>query len=127
MTVLLRGLNNLVLAEANRLIHDAQCIVRLLVKRRHLITGGSTAETEASLHLCELTMETSGMDMMELRKAHTEGNFGAGIDVKDGCISSTYTKNVIQQLLVMTSAIKLATATVHMILKVRRRGSAGRW
>jgi T-complex protein 1 subunit delta len=81
-------------------------------------------------------MDTTGMDVIsytlaenaglkpieivtELRKAHAEGNVGAGIDVKDGCISDMYTKNVFQPLLVTTSAIKLATETVCMILKVR--------
>ncbi|KAL3767362.1 hypothetical protein ACHAW5_003286 [Stephanodiscus triporus] len=147
MTVLLRGSNNLVLAEANRSIHDAQCVVRSLVKERFLIAGGGAAETEASLRLRELSMETTGMDshcfrayadalevipytlaenaglkpieiVTELRKAHAEGNVGAGIDVKDGCISDMYAKNVIQPLLVTTSAIKLATETVCMILKV---------
>ena len=42
ITVLLRGSNELVLAEANRSIHDAQCVVRSLVKKRFLIAGGST-------------------------------------------------------------------------------------
>ena len=145
MTVLLRRSNDLVLAEANRSIHDAQCVVRSLVKERHLIAGGGATETEASLRL----METTGMDshcfrayadtleevipytlaenaglkpieiVTELRKAHAEGNVGAGIDVKDGCISDMYAKNVIQPFLVTTSAIKLATETVCMILKVR--------
>jgi T-complex protein 1 subunit delta len=148
MTVLLRGSNDLVLAEANRSIHDAQCVVRSLVKERHLIAGGGAAETEASLRLRELSMTTTGLDshcfrayadalevipytlaenaglkpieiVTELRKAHAEGNVGAGIDVKDGCISDMYAKNVIQPLLVTTSAIKLATETVCMILKVR--------
>lgn len=147
MTVLLRGSNDLVLAEANRSIHDAQCVVRSLVKERHLIAGGGAAETEASLRLRELSMTTTGLDshcfrayadalevipytlaenaglkpieiVTELRKAHAEGNVGAGIDVKDGCISDMYAKNVIQPLLVTTSAIKLATETVCMILKV---------
>jgi len=54
MTVLLRGSNDLVLAEANRSIHDAQCVVRSLVKVRRLIAGGGAAETEASLRLREL-------------------------------------------------------------------------
>ncbi|KAL3761968.1 hypothetical protein ACHAW5_006674 [Stephanodiscus triporus] len=136
MTVLLRGSNDLVLAEANRSIHNAQCVVRSLVKERFL----------APLRLRELSMETTGMDshcfhayadalevipytlaenaglkpieiVTELRKAHAEGNVGAGIDVKDGCISDMYAKNVIQQLLVKTSMIKLATETVCMILK----------
>jgi len=55
----------------------------------------------------------------ELRKTHAEGRVGAGIDVKDGCISDMYAKGVIQPLLVTTSAIKLALETVCMILKVR--------
>jgi chaperonin GroEL (HSP60 family) len=41
--------NDLFMAEANRLINNAQCVVRLLVKKRHLIAGVSSAETEASL------------------------------------------------------------------------------
>ena len=117
------------------------------VKERHLIAGGGAAETEASLRLRELSMGITGLDshcfrayadalevipytlaenaglrpieiVTELRKAHAEGKVGAGIDVKDGCISDMYDKNVIQPLLVTTSAIKLATETVCMILKV---------
>jgi len=146
-TVLLRGSNELVLAEANRSVHDAQCVVRSLVKQRYLIAGGGAAETEASLRLRELALETTGMDshcfkayadalevipytlaenaglkpieiVTELRKAHAEGTIGAGIDVKKGHISNMYSKNVVQPLLVTTSAIKLATETVCMILKV---------
>ena len=55
----------------------------------------------------------------ELRKAHAEGTMGAGIDVKHGSIANMYDQHVIQPLLVTTSAIKLATETVCMILKVR--------
>ena len=146
-TVLLRGSNDLVLAEANRSVHDAQCVVRSLVKQRYLIAGGGAAETEASLRLRELALETTGLDshcfkayadalevipytlaenaglkpidiVTELRKAHAEGVVGAGIDVKKGRISDMYDMNVIQPLLVTTSAIKLATETVCMILKV---------
>mmetsp|Transcript_16236 Transcript_16236/g.30982 ORF Transcript_16236/g.30982 Transcript_16236/m.30982 type:complete len:549 (+) Transcript_16236:192-1838(+) len=146
-TVLLRGSNQLVLAEANRSIHDAQCVVRSLVKERFVVAGGGAAETEASLRLRELALETTGMDshcfkayadalevipytlaenaglkpieiVTELRKAHKEGMVGAGIDVKKGCISDMYDENIIQPLLVTTSAIKLATETVCMILKV---------
>ena len=56
---------------------------------------------------------------MELRKAHAKGNVRAGIDMRDGCISNMYRKNVIQPLLVTTSAIKLVAETLCMILKVR--------
>ena len=49
MAILLRGSNDLVLAEANRLIHDAHCVVRLLVMERHRIDGGGGAETKEAL------------------------------------------------------------------------------
>ena len=119
-----------------------------MVKQRYLIAGGGAAETEASLRLREIALESTGMDshcfkayadalevipytlaenaglkpieiVTELRKAHSEGMIGAGIDVKHGCITNMYDQNVIQPLLVTTSAIKLATETVCMILKVR--------
>jgi T-complex protein 1 subunit delta len=61
MMVLLRGSNDLVLAKANRSIHNAQCVVRLLVKEHHLITGGGATKTEAPLRLRELMVETTGM------------------------------------------------------------------
>ena len=51
MTVLLRGSNKLVLAEADRSVHDAQCVVRSLVKKRFMIAGGGAAEAEISLKL----------------------------------------------------------------------------
>jgi T-complex protein 1 subunit delta len=39
-TILMRGTNKLVLDEADRSLHDALCVVRSLVKRRYLISGG---------------------------------------------------------------------------------------
>lgn len=62
MTVLLRGSNDLVLKEANRSIHDAQCVVRSLVKKRALIAGGGAPEVEASLRLKDAAMGMTGMD-----------------------------------------------------------------
>jgi len=147
MTVLLRGSNDLVLAEANRSIHDAQCVVRSLVKKRFLIAGGGAPEVEVSLRLKEYALSCSGMDsycikafaealedipytlaenagmkpidvVTELRKEHAEGKTGAGINVKKNIVSNMYDLNVLQPLLVSTSAINLATETVCMLLKV---------
>jgi T-complex protein 1 subunit delta len=149
-TVLLRGSNDLVLAEASRSLHDAQCVVRSLVKQRALIAGGGAAECEASYQLHQHAQslvggsgldahcmqafadalevipytlaENAGMKPMEvvteLRKQHAQGIHGAGINVKVGKVSDMYELNVIQPLLVSTSAIQLATETVCMILKV---------
>ena len=42
----------------------------------------------------------------------------AGINVKKGMVSDMYELNVVQPLLVSTSAIRLATETVAMIMKI---------
>lgn len=147
MTVLLRGSNNLVLAEADRSVHDAQCVVRSLIKKRALIAGGGAAEIEASLRLRDMALGTTGVDsycmkafsdalesipytlaenagmkpvdiVTELRRRHAAGDSGAGIDVKRGKVSDMYELDVIQPLLVSTSALNLATETVCMLLKI---------
>lgn len=144
---LLRGSNDLILAEANRSIHDAQCVVRSLVKKRFLIAGGGAPEIEVALRLKEYALGRTGMDsycmksfadalevipytlaenagmkpidiVTELRKQHAAGMVGAGINVKKGGITDMNEIRVLQPLLVSTSAIGLATETVCMILKV---------
>merc|ERR1711871_1103785 len=52
-TILLRGSNKLVLAEADRSVHDALCVVRSLVKKRYIISGGGSAEAEIGRYLGE--------------------------------------------------------------------------
>lgn len=161
MTVLMRGSNNLVLGEAERSLHDAQCVVRSLVKQRALIAGGGAPESQASFMLGQYARnelqgmavpcfkafadalevvpytlaENAGLKPIEivtqLRKLHAEGKPGAGVDVvkkskkgavlKEGEIegvSNMYERNIVQPLLVSTSAVQLATETVCMILKV---------
>lgn len=54
----------------------------------------------------------------ELRNMHSKGNKYAGINVKKGGISNMNDDNVLQPLLVTTSALTLATETVRMILKI---------
>jgi T-complex protein 1 subunit delta len=159
-TILLRGSNTLVLGEAERSLHDAQCVVRSLVKQRALIAGGGAPESQASwalqrfaaagdltgmavpcvkafadaLEVIPYTLaENAGLPpipvVTQLRKLHAQGQVGAGVDVvkkrkiQPGTeeiegVSDMYQRNVVQPLLVSTSAIQLATETVCMILKV---------
>ena len=56
--------------------------------------------------------------MTELRKKHAEGDKTAGINVKKGSITNILEENVVQPLLVSTSALELAAETVKMILKI---------
>ena len=54
----------------------------------------------------------------ELRSRHVNGQQAAGINVRKNCVSDMLAENVVQPLLVTTSAIDLATECVRMILKV---------
>merc|ERR1712086_111185 len=66
--------------------------------------------------------ENAGMKpidvVTELRKQHAEGIKGAGINVKKGKVSNMYDINVVQPLLVSSSAIQLATECVSMMMKI---------
>ncbi|KAG5181994.1 chaperonin Cpn60/TCP-1 family [Tribonema minus] len=146
-TILVRGSNRLVLDEAERSIHDALCVVRSLVKKRFLIAGGGAAETEMALRLGDWSKTLTGMQaycikayaealevvpytlaenaglnpiqkVTELRAKHGAGVSGAGINVRSGEITDMYESGVVQPMLVSSSAIKLATECVGMILKI---------
>lgn len=147
VSVLLRGANGLVLEEAERSLHDALCVVRCLVKKRALIAGGGAPEIEASRQLLGYAKTLTGMDaycfqafaealevipvtlaenaglnpvaiVTELRNRHALGEVTAGINVRKGTITNILEENVVQPLLVSTSAVELAAETVKMILKI---------
>eukprot|EP00467_Chlorarachnion_reptans_P001774 CAMPEP_0114516382 /NCGR_PEP_ID=MMETSP0109-20121206/17295_1 /TAXON_ID=29199 /ORGANISM="Chlorarachnion reptans, Strain CCCM449" /LENGTH=528 /DNA_ID=CAMNT_0001696761 /DNA_START=33 /DNA_END=1619 /DNA_ORIENTATION=- len=146
-TILLNASNRLVLDEAERSLHDALCVVRCLVKKRFLTAGGAANEAELTHQLSKLAQSMQGVEgyctaafaealevipytlaenaglhpikiVTELRKEHAAGNAKAGINIKKGCISNMVEENVVQPLLVSTSAIQLATETVQAILKI---------
>ena len=55
----------------------------------------------------------------ELRNKHAStGNANFGINVRKGTITDILEENVVQPLLVSTSALSLATECVRMILKI---------
>jgi len=147
VSVLVRGSNKLVLEEADRSIHDALCVIRCLVKKRFLIAGGGAPEIELALRLSEYSNTLAGMEqycfrqfsealevipftlaenaglnpistVTELRNKHAQGEKMAGINVRKGAITNILEENVVQPLLVSTSAIHLASETVRSILKI---------
>jgi len=147
VTVLVRGSNRLLLDEADRSVHDALCVVRSLVKQRFLMAGGGSPEVETSLRLAKYGMELGGIHgyciaayaraldiipytlsenaglspinmVTELRRRHVMGDKTAGINVRSGTISDMLEEKVLQPLLVSTSAMKLATECVRMLLKI---------
>jgi T-complex protein 1 subunit delta len=54
----------------------------------------------------------------ELRNRHALGDRNAGINVRTGLISNILEEDVVQPLLVSTSAIELSTETVCLLLKI---------
>ena len=61
ITILMRGSNKLVLDEADRSIHDALCVVRSLVKKRYMISGGGSPEAECALRLSQWAKTLTGV------------------------------------------------------------------
>eukprot|EP00920_Eleutheroschizon_duboscqi_P018795 GHVT01044614.1.p1 GENE.GHVT01044614.1~~GHVT01044614.1.p1 ORF type:complete len:486 (+),score=111.93 GHVT01044614.1:275-1732(+) len=147
VSVLVRASNQLILDEAERSLHDALCVVRSLVKIRALLPGGGAPEMEVAyqlqkwarslsgsrqlcvrayaeaLELLPYTLaENAGLVPLEvvtlLRSAHAAGDRNAGIHVTRGGICNMMDENVLQPVLVTHSALKLATETVIMILKI---------
>jgi len=147
VTILCRGSNKLVLEEVERSVHDALCVVRSLVKQRYLIAGGGAPEMELAIKLSEYAKSLLGMEsqcvrafaeafeiipytlaenaglppieiVTQLRNRHVEGHKYDGINVRKGTISNILSENVVQPLLVSSSALSLATELVVMLLKI---------
>lgn len=147
VSVIVHGSNKLVLDEADRSLHDALCVIRSLVKKRSLIAGGGAPEIEIAMHLSNHAKTLKGVEsycvrsyaeafeiipytlaenaglnpiavVTELRNRHAQGEKTAGINVRKGAITNILEENVVQPLLVDTSAVTLATETVVMLLKI---------
>jgi len=147
VSILIRGSNKLMIDEAERSFHDALCVIRSLVKKKFLIAGGGAPEIEVSLQLSNHAKTLLGNESLcvrayaealeiipytlaenaglhpiaivtDLRNRHTKNEKNTGINVRKGIISNILEENVVQPLLVSTSAITLATETVAMLLKI---------
>ncbi|TDL24830.1 t-complex protein 1 [Rickenella mellea] len=147
VSILAMGSNSLVLEECERSLHDALCVVRCLVKKRALIAGGGAPEIHVSRLLSQYAHTLKGMEaycfqayadalevipttlaenaglnpiaiVTELRNRHALGERNAGINVRKGLISNILEEDVVQPLLVSTSALELATETVCLLLRI---------
>jgi len=147
VSLLIRASNENLLAEAERSIHDALCVLRCLVKKRALLAGGGAVEAELSLRLGQRAKEMGGVDgyclqryaealevipytlaenaalnpievVTNLRKMHNGGDKNAGINVRKSGVSDMAKEEVVQPFLVSSSMLTLATETVRSILKI---------
>uniref|UniRef100_A0A8C9IR80 T-complex protein 1 subunit delta n=1 Tax=Piliocolobus tephrosceles TaxID=591936 RepID=A0A8C9IR80_9PRIM len=137
ISVLLRASNSLMLDEAERSLHDALSVLpggaapemelsQKLYQWANTLTGSKQICVKAfsdALELIPYTLaENAGLPPLnivtELRNKHAEGHKHYGINIRTGTITNMIDENVIQPLLVTSTAIKLATETVMMILKI---------
>ena len=148
VSIICRGANSLILDEAERSLHDALCVVRCLVKKRALIAGGGAPEIEIAQALGQRSQTLQGMEAVcwkafadalevvpttlaenaglnsikvvtDLRHRHALGEKNAGVSIRSGGVKNNIAEeNVLQPLLVSTSAIELAAETVKMILRI---------
>jgi T-complex protein 1 subunit delta len=147
ISILLRGSNKLVLDEAERSLHDALCVIRCLVKNKALVCGGGAPEMEISYKLREMATSVPGVEaycwrafaeameiipytlaenagispiatVTDLRARHAQGEKTAGINVRKGRVTNIMEENVVQPLLVSTTAVIQAAECVRSILKI---------
>jgi T-complex protein 1 subunit epsilon len=148
VTILVRGGNQMVIAEAKRSIHDALCIIRSLVKDSRVVYGGGAAEISCALAVAKeadklstleqyafrsfslaleaiplALAENSGLPPMEtlaeLKSRQVQENSAfLGVDCMLSGHSNMKTHHVIEALHSKTQQIVLATQVVKMILKI---------
>ncbi|XP_070500813.1 T-complex protein 1 subunit epsilon [Chironomus tepperi] len=148
VTILVRGGNQMVIAEAKRSIHDALCIIRSLVKDSRVVYGGGAAEISCALAVAKeadklstleqyafrsfsialeaiplALAENSGLAPMEtlaeLKSRQVQENTALlGVDCMLTGHSNMKEHHVIEALHSKKQQIILATQLVKMILKI---------
>lgn len=122
-------------------------LVLRVIDNRALIAGGGAPEIEVAQALSKYSRSLSGTEAIcvqafadalevipttlaenaglnpikivtELRHRHEMGEKTAGVNVRKGMVTNILEENVIQPLLVTTSALELSAETLKMILKV---------
>ncbi len=147
VSVLLRGGTEHVVDEIRRAFDDAVGVVSVAWEDGAVLTGGGSvlaalsrdlrtfAESvggreqmaieafASALEIIPRTLaENAGLDpvttLIELRKAHADGQSHAGINVYEGGVVDMKAANVIEPMRVVEQAIQSATETAIMILRI---------
>jgi thermosome len=147
VTILLRGTSQLLLDELERAVYDAARVVQDAIEDGKFVVGGGSVETELQLRMREYAAtiggrvqlaiaafanalqaiprtlaENSGFDTIDkvvaLRKAHADGAKYAGLNVYTGEVVDMREAGVIEPLRVKTQAIKSATETTMLLVRV---------
>jgi T-complex protein 1 subunit epsilon len=148
VTILVRGGNQMIIAEAKRSIHDALCIVRSLIMDPHIVYGGGAAEISCSIAVAAEADKLSSLEqyafrafsvalesiplalaensgllpietLSELKSKHVQEKCSSlGVDCMLTGNSDMKQHHVIESLHSKKQQILLATQLVKMILKI---------
>jgi len=147
VSILIRGGTERVVDEAERSLHDALCVIRDVVEEPKVVAGGGAPEIEVARRLREYAetvtgrerlavnkyadavevipvtlAENSGMDpidaLSEMQSRHTKGELWAGVNGLEGKISDMAELDVYEPLAVKAQALKSATESSTMLLKI---------
>jgi len=148
VTILVRGGNAMLVAEAKRSLHDALCVIRSLVKEPRIVYGGGAAEIACSLHVATQAdllasleqyafrgfaealesipmalAENSGLSAVHAladvkAKQASNNNPALGIDCMQTGNMNMRDQHVIESLRSKRQQLILATQLVKMILKI---------
>lgn len=143
----MRGGAEQFIAEAERSLHDAICIVRRAVKFPNIVAGGGAIEMELSKSLREYAQsidsklqmiisayakaleviprtlaDNAGFDstnvVTELRARHAKGEKWTGVDIENEGVCDTFLSFVWEPSLVKLNALASATEAACMVLSV---------
>ena len=147
VTILLRGTSQLLVDELERAVYDAARVVQDAIEDSKFLVGGGSVETELQIRLRDYAAtvggrvqlaieafansfeviprtlaENSGFDTIDkvvaLRKAHADGAKHTGLNVYTGEVMDMREAGVIEPLRVKTQAIKSATETAMLLVRV---------
>ncbi|MHA1379087.1 MAG: thermosome subunit beta [Candidatus Helarchaeota archaeon] len=147
ISILIRGGTKMIVDEADRALHDALCVVRNAVEEPKVVVGGGASEIEVSQQLQEYANKFSGrvqmairafadameiipvtlaenggletMDILvELRAKHKEGGKTYGVNVFEGKVMDMAQQNVYEGVVVKKQAIKSASESAQLILRI---------
>lgn len=155
VTVFIRGSNRMVVAEAERSLHDAICVVRNLIRDNRIVYGGGAPEVALALAVSDEADKTLGLDQWGMRAfalalesvpmalAENSGlppvetltnlraeqrstkNPHLGVDALYTGTCDMKAQNVIETLVGKKQQLSLATQLVRMILKIDDVRTAG--
>jgi|Transcript_85657 T-complex protein 1 subunit epsilon len=148
VTILVRGGNQMVVDEAKRCIHDANCCVRNLIRDPRVVPGGGASEIASALAIqaaadVEQTIEqysmkayAAALEVIPMQLAENSGLSAIGemaavkakqVETKDAwhgvdCMTigttNMWEQNVYEACASKVNQLRLATQVVKMILKI---------